>query len=117
MGKSSKEFIQRLDYSLWVKLRMDLKELDSSKPYTRQTSNASVFTPAGVTQTWEPHERLPSASVRELLTRYLDITTPPTPNFLHILAECAQDNDQRTRLDQLATVGAKRLLFNLFLGW
>lgn len=59
---------------------------------------------AGITQTWEPHERLPSASVRELLTRYLDITTPPTPNFLHVLAEYAHDNDERTRLDQLATV-------------
>nr|ACZ60615.1 nitric oxide synthase [Panulirus argus] len=56
----------------------------------------------GVSQTWEPHERLPSASVRELLTRYLDITTPPTSNFLHLLAEYAYDNDQRTRLDQLA---------------
>lgn len=59
---------------------------------------------AGITQTWDPHERLPSASVRELLTRYLDITTPPTPNFLHVLAEYAHDNDERTRLDQLATV-------------
>lgn len=57
----------------------------------------------GVIQTWEPHERLPSTTVRELLTRYLDITTPPTPNFLHLLAEYAYDNDQRTRLDQLAT--------------
>nr|CCC18661.1 nitric oxide synthase [Scylla paramamosain] len=57
----------------------------------------------GITQTWEPHERLPSASVRELLTRYLDITTPPTSNFLHVLAEYAHDNDERTRLDQLAT--------------
>ncbi|KAK7079598.1 Nitric oxide synthase, brain, partial [Halocaridina rubra] len=57
----------------------------------------------GVVQTWEPHERLPIASLRVLLTRYLDITTPPTPNFLHLLAEYAHDNDQRTRLDQLAT--------------
>ncbi|XP_042218772.1 nitric oxide synthase-like protein isoform X3 [Homarus americanus] len=57
----------------------------------------------GVTQTWEPHERLPTATVRELVTRYLDITTPPTPNFLHVLAEYACDNDQRTRLEQLAT--------------
>lgn len=58
---------------------------------------------SGINQTWEPHERLPTASVRELLTRYLDITTPPTPNFLHLLAEYAHDNDHRTRLDQLAS--------------
>ncbi|KAK3859197.1 hypothetical protein Pcinc_034666, partial [Petrolisthes cinctipes] len=57
----------------------------------------------GINQTWEPHERLPTASVRELLTRYLDITTPPTSNFLHLLAEYAHDNDHRTRLEQLAT--------------
>ncbi|XP_069181388.1 nitric oxide synthase-like protein isoform X2 [Procambarus clarkii] len=56
----------------------------------------------GVTQNWDPHERLPVASVREMLTRYLDITTPPTPNFLKLLAEYAYDNDQRTRLDHLA---------------
>lgn len=61
--------------------------------------------PSGISQTWEPHERLPTASVRELLTRYLDITTPPTSNFLHLLAEYAHDNDHRTRLEQLATVG------------
>ncbi|KAG0723990.1 Nitric oxide synthase, salivary gland [Chionoecetes opilio] len=57
----------------------------------------------GISQTWEPHDRLPSASVRELLTRYLDITMPPTPNFLHMLAEYAHDNDERTRLELLAT--------------
>ena len=59
----------------------------------------------GTIQTWEPHERLAATSLRELLTRYLDITTPPTPNLLHLLAEYAHDNDHRTRLDQLATVG------------
>ena len=69
----------------------------------------------GITQTWEPHERLPSASVRELLTRYLDITTPPTSNFLHVLAEYAHDNDERTRLDQLATVHCLPFLHPLFL--
>ncbi|CAL4076770.1 unnamed protein product, partial [Meganyctiphanes norvegica] len=52
---------------------------------------------------WEPHGRLPSASVREMLTRYLDITTPPSTNLLNILAEFAQDNDQKSRLELLAT--------------
>ncbi|CAL4108293.1 unnamed protein product, partial [Meganyctiphanes norvegica] len=61
-----------------------------------------VNTIAGKMCTWEPHERLPAAPVREMLTRYLDITTPPTPDFLHLLAEYAKDNDQKTHLDLLA---------------
>nr|XP_045593481.1 nitric oxide synthase, salivary gland-like isoform X1 [Procambarus clarkii]XP_045593482.1 nitric oxide synthase, salivary gland-like isoform X2 [Procambarus clarkii] len=52
---------------------------------------------------WEPHPHLPVASVRDLLSRYLDITTPPTPAFLLLLAAHATNNRHATRLIQLAT--------------
>ncbi|XP_053639643.2 nitric oxide synthase, salivary gland-like [Cherax quadricarinatus] len=52
---------------------------------------------------WEPHPHLPVASLRELLSRYLDITTPPTPTMLQLLAAHANNNRQASRLNQLAT--------------
>ncbi|CAL4142070.1 unnamed protein product, partial [Meganyctiphanes norvegica] len=60
-------------------------------------------TPKGKVSYWEPHESLPTASVREMLMRYLDITSPPTPDFLHMLAGFAQDNKQKTHLELLAS--------------
>ncbi|CAL4122953.1 unnamed protein product, partial [Meganyctiphanes norvegica] len=57
----------------------------------------------GPLSTWEAHEYLPTASVREMLMLYLDITSPPTPDFLHMLARFAQDNKQKTHLELLAS--------------
>uniref|UniRef100_A0A2P2IBF2 Nitric oxide synthase n=3 Tax=Hirondellea gigas TaxID=1518452 RepID=A0A2P2IBF2_9CRUS len=60
-------------------------------------------TPNGTLRLWEEHKRLPSNTIRQLLTRYCDITTPPTPNFLRLLSAHAGDNTQKERLDQLAS--------------
>lgn len=53
---------------------------------------------------WKPHERLPSCSIRELLTRYLDITTPPSPNLLQHFGSIATDENDQEKLNLLATV-------------
>lgn len=59
---------------------------------------------AGVMKTWEPHERLPPCSLRTLFSRFLDITTPPTPNLLQHFASLATDPEDERRLTLLATV-------------
>lgn len=59
---------------------------------------------AGVIKSWKPHERLPSCSLRELFTKYLDITTPPTPNLLQHFASIATDETDSKKLNLLATV-------------
>lgn len=59
----------------------------------------------GVMRNWKPHERLPSCSIRELFTRYLDITTPPSPNLLQHFATIATDEEEQKKLNLLATVG------------
>ena len=59
---------------------------------------------AGVMKTWEPHERLPPCSLRTVFTRFLDITTPPTPNLLQHFASLATDPEDQRRLTLLATV-------------
>jgi nitric-oxide synthase len=51
---------------------------------------------------WIPNEKLAMTSLREALTRYLDITTPPTQQLLNLFAAQASDLD-RSRLKQLAT--------------
>lgn len=51
---------------------------------------------------WIPHDRLPITSVREVLTRYLDITSPPNQEFLLILSRQTSDTEERKRLQLLA---------------
>nr|CAI5859008.1 unnamed protein product [Callosobruchus analis] len=64
-----------------------------------QTSN-------GVIRNWKPHERIPSCSVRELFSRYLDITTPPTPNLLQHFASIATNEEEQRKLNLLASDSA-----------
>ncbi|CAH1134822.1 unnamed protein product [Ceutorhynchus assimilis] len=62
-----------------------------------------THTSNGVVKNWKPHERLPAASLRDLLTRFLDITTPPSPYLLHHFASLATDQQDQQRLNLLAT--------------
>lgn len=58
----------------------------------------------GIVKTWAPHDRYLPNSLRMLLTRFLDITTPPTPNLLRYFASIATNAKERTQLDLLASV-------------
>ncbi|XP_068898770.1 nitric oxide synthase, salivary gland isoform X2 [Tenebrio molitor] len=60
----------------------------------------------GVLKTWTPHERLPTCSLKTLLSRFLDITTPPTPNLLQHFASIATDQEDQRKLELLATDSA-----------
>lgn len=51
---------------------------------------------------WIAHDRLPVTSIREALTRYLDITSPPNQEFLLILSQQTSDSEEKKRLQQLA---------------
>ncbi|KRT82107.1 hypothetical protein AMK59_3120, partial [Oryctes borbonicus] len=43
----------------------------------------------GVVKQWNAHEKIPACSVRELFSRFLDITTPPSSNLLQQFAAIA----------------------------
>ncbi|XP_026330054.1 nitric oxide synthase-like protein [Hyposmocoma kahamanoa] len=62
-----------------------------------------THTSSGPVKSWEPHERLPVVSVRDLFTRLLDITTPPTTILLQYLAKTCEDEDEQRQLHLLAT--------------
>jgi nitric-oxide synthase, brain len=53
---------------------------------------------------WENHGKLPAASVRTLLTRFLDIATPPSRTLLGFLANYCTDETEKDRLLMLANV-------------
>ncbi|CAG9822005.1 unnamed protein product [Phaedon cochleariae] len=65
-----------------------------------------THTSNGIIKNWKPHERLPACSVRELFSRYLDITTPPTPNLLQHFASMATNEEEQKKLNLLATDSA-----------
>lgn len=58
----------------------------------------------GVSKSWEPHEKLPACSMRVLLTRFLDITTPPSRQLLTLLANFCGRKDDANRMQFLANV-------------
>ncbi|XP_043233654.1 nitric oxide synthase-like protein [Amphibalanus amphitrite] len=64
-----------------------------------------VTTPLGVDKRWEAHQRLPRTTVTDMLTWYMDVTTPPTPNMLRMMAAMATDENEQTKLKLLATNG------------
>ncbi|XP_071050182.1 nitric oxide synthase, salivary gland isoform X2 [Onthophagus taurus] len=65
-----------------------------------------THTSNGVMKQWCQHEKIPTCSTRELFTRYLDITTPPSPNLLQQFAVIASDKEDQKRLNILASDSA-----------
>lgn len=67
----------------------------------------------GIEKSWEPHERLPACSLRTLLTRFLDLTTPPSRQLLTLLASFCDDKEDEDRMYLLANVrisGSQRII-------
>ncbi|XP_071848203.1 nitric oxide synthase-like protein isoform X4 [Apostichopus japonicus] len=58
-------------------------------------------TPLGVVKAWNPTERLPPCSMRQALEYYVDITTPPSPDFLRLLSLQATDPKEQEKLTLL----------------
>lgn len=52
---------------------------------------------------WVPYERFSVVSLREALTRYLDITTPPTQQLLNLLQMRAEDEIDKRKLKLLSS--------------
>ncbi|XP_053625509.1 nitric oxide synthase-like [Plodia interpunctella] len=62
-----------------------------------------TLTPTGAVKTWEKHERIPTVSIRDIFSRFLDITTPPSTKILKYLADCCSNKDEKEELRTLAT--------------
>ncbi|XP_066586894.1 nitric oxide synthase, salivary gland [Prorops nasuta] len=63
-------------------------------------------TPNGIVKTWVPSNKYLPNSLRVLLTRFLDVTTPPSPNLLRYFASIATNPKEQEKLHVLATDSA-----------
>lgn len=79
--------------------------MDFDMPMEVQMQKQS-HTPNGIVKTWVAHDRYSPNSLRMMLTRFLDITTPPTPNLLRYFASIATNPKEKTQLNLLATDSA-----------
>lgn len=73
--------------------------------------NKFFFIYIGIVKTWMAHDRYLPNSLRILLKRFLDITTPPTPNLLRYFASIATNPNEQAQLNLLASVNTT-LIFN-----
>ncbi|XP_069502059.1 nitric oxide synthase 3 isoform X1 [Ambystoma mexicanum] len=67
---------------------------------TLEKNNAALGSQAK--GTWVSDGRLPPCTFSQALTHFLDITTPPTPQFLKLLAALAEDAEEQGRLELLS---------------
>uniref|UniRef100_A0A2K6GD75 Nitric oxide synthase n=1 Tax=Propithecus coquereli TaxID=379532 RepID=A0A2K6GD75_PROCO len=68
-------------------------------PAPHQTVRLETLNESG--SYWVSDKRLPSCSLRQALTYFLDITTPPTQLLLQKLAQLATEEAERQRLETL----------------
>ena len=55
-------------------------------------------------KTWITHDKYQGNSLRSLFTRFIDVTTPPTPNLLRYFASIATSPNDQIKLNLLANV-------------
>ncbi|KAH8412332.1 hypothetical protein KR009_001346 [Drosophila setifemur] len=60
----------------------------------KQTSN-------GIFKCWEPHDKIPADTLRNLLARFFDLTTPPSRQLLTLLAGFCDDAADKERMELL----------------
>lgn len=63
-----------------------------------------IYFLVGTVKSWECHERMPAATVREVFTRFLDITTPPSTKVLKYLVTVCNDENEANYLRELIEV-------------
>ncbi|XP_053569238.1 nitric oxide synthase, endothelial isoform X2 [Bombina bombina] len=56
----------------------------------------------GKKASWVPDTRIPPCTLRQALTHYLDITTPPTPQLLQLLSTLCEEPEEASRLETLS---------------
>ncbi|KAL4714040.1 hypothetical protein ACJJTC_008394 [Scirpophaga incertulas] len=66
-----------------------------------------TLTPTGSIKSWERHERLPTSTIRNLFTRFLDITTPPSTTVLKYLACKCTNETEAKQINELITDSIK----------
>ncbi|KAJ2952585.1 hypothetical protein O0L34_g6909 [Tuta absoluta] len=77
------------------------KDVDSFDKTVQLQVMKETLTPMGSQKTWEKHERLAPVTIRQIFTRFLDITTPPSTKLLKYLAKICSDENEATVIREL----------------
>ncbi|KOB70820.1 Nitric oxide synthase [Operophtera brumata] len=80
-----------------------MKDVDDCKKPVQLQVMKDTLTPVGSVKTWERHERIPTITVREMFTRFLDITTPPSTKVLKYLAHACTNRKEAEQIRELTT--------------
>uniref|UniRef100_A0A452SHD0 Nitric oxide synthase n=1 Tax=Ursus americanus TaxID=9643 RepID=A0A452SHD0_URSAM len=62
--------------------------------------------PGGPPPSWVRDPRLPPCTLRQALTFFLDITSPPSPQLLRLLSTLAEESSEQQELESLSQVRA-----------
>ena len=66
---------------------------------------------------WAQSNKIPFATtLRQMITSYLDITSPPSPKLLAVFSEEAKNEDEKKELELLSTV-SRHLYQNIGHDW
>lgn len=79
-----------------------MKDVDDYDKTVQLQVMKETLTPTGAIKTWEQHERLPAVTIRQIFTRFLDITTPPSTTVLKYLSKACTDQNDAAQLKELA---------------
>lgn len=70
------------------------------------SSELPVHPPGGPPPSWVRDPRLPPCTLRQALTFFLDITSPPSPRLLRLLSTLAEEPSEQQELETLSQVGS-----------
>lgn len=73
--------------------------------------------PGGPPPSWVRDPRLPPCTLRQALTFFLDITSPPSPRLLRLLSTLAEEPSEQQELETLSQVGSPYTYPNPCLRW
>lgn len=83
---------------------MRVPKIHPDKILTVQVKQTEFLSDGTRRESWVAHDRLPPISLRVALTRYLDITTPPTQHFLSLLVQYCVDDIDKKNMELLVIV-------------
>ncbi|XP_026742645.1 nitric oxide synthase-like [Trichoplusia ni] len=80
-----------------------LKGVDDLDSIVQLQVMKETLTPTGTVRTWDSYDRIPPATIRNIFTRFLDITTPPTTKVLKYLADACTDEKDAEKIKELVS--------------
>ncbi|KAK2911789.1 hypothetical protein Q8A67_003922 [Cirrhinus molitorella] len=80
-----------------------LKHLPDAPPVNQSLHLESLSDSSNEEKRWQTDERIPACTLAQALTYFIDVTTPPSQSLLRKLSKVASQEEDRKRLEALAS--------------